>query len=126
MEQNEKAKREKMERDMKQRKKDEEESMNKLEGRMVILFDQLYNNQTRFEETITGLELGSSRINMLAKFVKKNESLLSLHMGRKNITDHDGVQLALMLVSNKTLRKLELEGNQLGPKTIEVFGEMLK
>lgn len=31
-----------------------------------------------------------------------------------------------MLNSNKTLRKLELEGNQLGPKSITEFGKMLR
>ena len=60
---------------------------------------------------MTGLDLGASRTSMIAKNVKINESLLSLHMGRKNIPDNDGWQLARMLNSNKTLRKLELEGN---------------
>jgi len=30
-----------------------------------------------------------------------------------------------MLVQNTSLRKLELEGNKLGPKSIEAFGKML-
>lgn len=75
---------------------------------------------------MTGLELGASKTSMLAKNIKINESLLSLHMGRKNIPDTDGIQLAQMLNTNKTLRKLELEGNNLGPKSISEFGKMLK
>ena len=31
-----------------------------------------------------------------------------------------------MLVKNKTLRKLELEGNLLGPNSARAFGEALK
>jgi hypothetical protein len=31
-----------------------------------------------------------------------------------------------MLVSNKTLRKLELEGNLLGPNSARAFGKALK
>ena len=110
-EQAEKAQREKKEREMKARKQEEEDQLNKLEGRMIIFFDQLQANKTPFEVTMTGLELGASRMSMLAKNVKINESLLSLHMARKNISDNDGLQLARMLNTNKTLRKLELEGN---------------
>ena len=51
---------------------------------------------------------------------------MSLHMARKNISDNEGWQLARMLNTNKHLRKLELEGNNLGPKTISEFGKMLK
>jgi Ran GTPase-activating protein (RanGAP) involved in mRNA processing and transport len=38
----------------------------------------------------------------------------------------DGVYIAEMLMDNKTLRKLELEGNLLGPQTARKFGEVLK
>ena len=31
-----------------------------------------------------------------------------------------------MLYTNNTVRKLELEGNLMGPKTATVFGEVLK
>ena len=46
-------------------------------------------------------------------------------MARKNIKDPEGVQIAKMLVQNKTLRKLELEGNLLGPNSAKEFGEAL-
>lgn len=52
---------------------------------------------------------------MLAKQLKNNESLLSLELSRRKIDDSDGVTLAKMLHYNKSLRKLELEGNLLGP-----------
>ena len=50
---------------------------------------------------------------------------MSLHLARKMIQDADGVILAEMLLENKTLRKLELEGNLLGPMTARKFGEVL-
>jgi hypothetical protein len=54
-----------------------------------------------------------------------NESLLSLHLARKDILDHDGIYLAYMLRTNKSLRKLELEGNTLGPLSAFAFGRVL-
>jgi hypothetical protein len=47
-------------------------------------------------------------------------------MCRKGFTDSDGDYLARMLLSNNTLRKLELEGNLLGPRTASKLGEALK
>ena len=99
--------------------------MNKLEGRMVIMLNQLIFNKTPFELTCTGLELGPTRTQILAKHIKNNTSLLSLHMSRKGVTDMDGYLLAHMLWYNKKLRKLELEGNQLGPQSLVAFGKAL-
>ena len=45
---------------------------------------------------------------------------------RKGIQDPEGVKLAEMLIENKILRKLELEGNLLGPNSARAFGEALK
>lgn len=47
-------------------------------------------------------------------------------MSKKKITDAQGVQLAEMLITNKCLLKLELEGNLLGSKTAQEFGKVLK
>ena len=47
-------------------------------------------------------------------------------MSRKGITDVDGQEIAKMLYYNKTLRKLELEGNVLGPRSISLLGTYLK
>jgi len=51
---------------------------------------------------------------------------MSLHVARKGILDHDGIVLAYMLRTNKTLRKLELEGNNLGPLCAFAFGRVLQ
>ena len=50
---------------------------------------------------------------------------MSLHLARKGILDHDGICMAHMLKTNKTLRKLELEGNNLGPLCAFAFGRVL-
>ena len=47
-------------------------------------------------------------------------------MSRKGITDMDGYLLAHMLWYNKKLRKLELEGNVIGPRSIALLGTYLK
>jgi hypothetical protein len=51
---------------------------------------------------------------MLASNLAYNNSLLSLHLQRKGIQDNEGCDLAKMLLTNTSLRKLELEGNSLG------------
>jgi len=47
-------------------------------------------------------------------------------LSRSNIQDSEGNELAKILYNNRTLRKLELEGNQLGPDTASAFGKALK
>jgi hypothetical protein len=47
-------------------------------------------------------------------------------MTRQLTEDEIGVDLARMLMINTTVRKLELEGNKLGPKTAREFGYLLK
>ena len=63
---------------------------------------------------------------MLAQYVGYNNSLLSLHLSRKQINSGEGIFLAKMLRTNKTLRKLELEGNNLGPECAYAFGRALR
>lgn len=47
-------------------------------------------------------------------------------MIRKNIKENEGVEIARNLKSNLNLEKLELEGNQLGPKAAFEMGELIK
>lgn len=108
-----------------QRKLEEEEQMNKLEGRMQNMLNYLQENETPFEYTLSGMELGSARCRMLATNIAYNKSLFTLHLVRKGILDHDGISLAYMLRTNKVLRKLELEGNNLGPLCAFAFGRVL-
>ena len=47
-------------------------------------------------------------------------------MNRKQIEEEVGIDLARMLMINKHVRKIELEGNKLGPKTSREFGNVLR
>lgn len=49
-----------------------------------------------------------------------------MHLARKNIQDREGQDLARALLTNTTLRKLELEGNNLGMLTARVFALALR
>lgn len=100
--------------------------MNRLEGRMLIMLKNLKTDNTPKEHTLAGLDLGAARTRILASHVAFNNTLAVLHLARKNIEDDVGVELAMMLIKNKTLRKLELEGNKLGPKSIQALGHALE
>ena len=49
-----------------------------------------------------------------------------MDFARQGIEDLDGIKVAQMLYTNDKLRKLDLEGNLLGPKSAQAFGEVLK
>ena len=100
--------------------------MNKLEGRMLIMVNNIANNNTPKEYTLAGINLGAPRCRILANRMKFSTSLTALHLARKRIEDPEGVELARILIENKVLRKLELEGNLLGPNTAKEFGKVLK
>ena len=84
------------------------------------------DNQTPKEYSFSGINLGGPRTSILARHVAFNESLTTLHLVRRNIQDQEGVDLANMLLTNQTLRKLELEGNCLGSKTAKALGYAIK
>lgn len=47
-------------------------------------------------------------------------------MTRKNIKDSEGNEIMKFLIDNKNLQKLELEGNQLGVETAKQLGIVLE
>ena len=57
-------------------------------------------NETPFEYSLSGMDLGPARNRMLATNVAYNKSLMSIHLARKGILDHDGTFLPRMLYSN--------------------------
>ncbi len=83
-----------MAKDLAQKRKEEEEQMNKLEGRMLIIFKNLQLDNTPKEYTLAGLNLGAARCRILASNVAYNNTLTALHLARKKITDPEGVILA--------------------------------
>ena len=54
-----------------------------------------------------------------------NESLTSLDLSRNHLTDFAGSCVARMLRRNAALKKLELDENELGPRTVTAFGDSL-
>jgi hypothetical protein len=92
-------------------------------GRMYLNFMNLQSNTTPKELTFAGLEFNLSKTRMLAYQVSVNNSLCSLHLARRGLDDEAGESLALILKDNKTLRKLELEGNSLGHRSAKQFGK---
>ena len=121
----EKSQKEKLEKEKLRRKQEEEQDMKKVEGRMRNIIIDLQHNQTARDVTIAGLKLGFVRCGLLATHIETNSSLMCLHMARKNIKDPEGVIIAKMLLHNKHLRKLELEGNLMGPNSAKEFGNAL-
>lgn len=93
---------------------------------MVLMLNGLQNNSTPFDFSVCGLDLGAVRCRILATQVAHNKSLLSLHLARKGIQDAEGKEIAKILLTNTTLRKLELEGNNLGLQSAYAFGRALK
>ena len=90
------------------------------------MLESLQKEDTPFEYTLSGMDLGRARTRILAENIAYNKSLFSIHLARKEILDHDGISLAYMLRTNNVLRKLELEGNNLGPLCAFAFGRVLQ
>ena len=111
---------------MAKKRAEEEEQANTLTGRMLSLLRKLKYDETHRDYSMAGLDLGGPRTRILSRLVAYNSSLTCLHLVRKGIQDIDGIEIAKILYSNKTLRKLELEGNNLGPKSAKEFGLALK
>lgn len=76
------------------------------------MIQRLNENNTPFEYTLAGLELGQIRSRILSDALVLNKTLLSLHLSRKKIGDEEGEAIGKILGKgqNSTLQKLELEG----------------
>jgi len=57
--------------------------MNKLEGRMLILVNNIRADNTPKEYTLAGINLGAPRCRILASRMSVNTSLTALHLARK-------------------------------------------
>jgi Ran GTPase-activating protein (RanGAP) involved in mRNA processing and transport len=107
------------------KKAQEEALMTQLDGRLLVVLDQMQQNSTPLEITLQGVELGPFRTQMVAKNLAVNMSLLALDMSRCGLEDNDGAFVAKVLKKNNSLRKLDLEGNLLGPMAASEFGRAL-
>ena len=93
---------------------------------MLIFLRQAKSSTTPGCYSLSGLDLGSARTSIVARTVAFCSSLTTLHLCRKNIQDKEGMDIARALLTNTTLRKLELEGNVLGNQTARVLALALK
>jgi len=105
---------------------EEEEQSKKLGGAIRQVLFKLSENETPGEFSMSGIELGGARIRILVSQLAYNESLKCMHLARADIKDEDGVEIAKILYNNKCLKKLELEGNCLGPNTAKTLGKALR
>ncbi len=90
------------------------------------MLSHLGENRTPQEYTLSGLNLGTVRLRLLAQHVEKNTSLLGLHLCRKQVADCDVEILTHMLSINTRMQKLELEGNKLGPAGVKGLAKALE
>lgn len=105
---------------------EEEEQSKRLGGKIRMMLAKLSADETPGEYSTCGIELGGPRIRILVSQIAYNNSLKTMHMSRADIKDEDGIEVAKILYNNLSLRKLELEGNSLGPKTAKELGKALR
>lgn len=108
------------------RQQEELQEINTLKGKFGNMINELKTDNTSLEFTISGLNLLPAQIRILVQATMVNQSLKSLSMIRKGITDHDGVEIAKCIVNNQSLESLILEGNNLGPQTVEAIGHVIE
>ena len=93
---------------------------------MLGTMQKLEFDDTPHSVSLAGLILGGPRTQIFAKLVAHNSTVKTLDMSRKGIEDKEGQDLGRMLLSNKVLRKLELEGNVLGLQTARAFAKVFR
>ncbi|EAR89183.1 hypothetical protein TTHERM_00577380 (macronuclear) [Tetrahymena thermophila SB210] len=107
------------------KKAEERQQISTLKGKFGSMINDLKQNSTTLDYTVSGLDLRPAQIRILVKAVEKNFSLKGLNMSRKKIGDAEGVEIAHNLKKNFVLERLELEGNYLGPRTAHSIAELL-
>ena len=116
----------KLEQDKARRMMEEEQERSRLAGKINIISLHLKNNTSPAQYSLSGIELSAATLGILCNDIKNNKTLKCLHLAKKKINDAQGSKLAEMLSDNKSILKLELEGNLLGPKTALELGKVLK
>ena len=76
----EKQRKEKAARDNEARQRELEQEASLLQGKIQLILADLYNNKTAFDITLSGVKLGKTRCEILARQVAYNDSLMSLHL----------------------------------------------
>lgn len=85
------------------------------EGNLFDIFRSLKDNVSPFQINFAGLDLNDTsdeNFEILMFLLMDNKSLHTLNLSRKKLTDKNAKSIAEMLKVNKTLRRVELEGNK--------------
>lgn len=104
-----------------------EKLQHQLDGRMNLITKHLKANTTPAAYSLSGIKLTNPKITLLTTSCATNQSLTTLHLSRKKITDAQGIEIAKMLMDkNTSLLKLELEGNLLENGSAQAFAKVLR
>ena len=72
------------------------------------------------------IDVNSVSARSLAKVMWVNTCITCLDLSSNKLDDHAGAYIARILTRNKTLKKMELDNNEFGQKTLAAFGESLR
>lgn len=72
------------------------------------------------------MDVNSISARSLAKAMWANNTIACLDLSSNKLNDHSGAYLARILKKNRTLKKVELDNNNLGPISCGAFGNSLK
>ena len=64
---------------------------------MAIMLKEIINNETPPQYTFSGIILGPPRCRLIARELAYNDTLVALHLARKQIKDPEGEEIARML-----------------------------
>lgn len=67
------------------KQKEDEDNLKKLEGRLLIMANNIKNGNTPKEYTLAGINLSGPRTRILAGALRTNMTLTALHLSRKKI-----------------------------------------
>lgn len=84
------------------------------------------DNKSNYDLSIAGVKLIDAQVRALVTAVQHNTTLKILSMNRKKINDDDGSDMIRILCANVSLERVDLEGNNLGPKTARAVAELLR
>uniref|UniRef100_A0A7S1GBD9 Uncharacterized protein n=1 Tax=Bicosoecida sp. CB-2014 TaxID=1486930 RepID=A0A7S1GBD9_9STRA len=105
-----------------ERQRAEEEDAVNSDARVRFWIDLVKDNATPAD---TVLRVSPVATRAFAKALRDNTSLVTLDLCRCELKDDVGIELAKVLMTNASLRKVELGDNLLGPPTAAAMGEAL-
>ena len=103
------------------------DAVEKGEGNLNEIFSTILRNTSAYELSFHNYNMDNTwEFRLLMTILERNTSLLTLNLSRKGLDDRCAEKIAVMLVNNKKLRRLELEGNFFGPASCKEFAKAVK